>query len=305
MNLRDLRYLIAVAEHRHFGQAAAACCVSQPTLSGQIKKLEDRLGVTLFERSKRQVAITPIGARILEQARAVIERVETLEALAQAHRDPLAGPLRLGMIPTLGPYLTPWLFPLLRERLPTMCPILSEDITARLLERLRNHEIDAALLATPVEEPDLTDLPLFDEPFWLVIPRAHRLYDQDEITASQLPREELLLLADGHCLAQQVEDVCHLQDAGAAARDLRAASLETLIQLVGAGFGCTLVPALALRGSWTTDVGVVTRRLDMPGAFRRVRLAYRPGFPRPQALTALATLIRERLPNTVRPAAER
>ena len=302
MNLRDLRYLIAVAEHKHFGKAAEACFVSQPTLSGQIKKLEDQLGVVLFERTKRHVEITPIGERILEQARAVEEHVKGIESLARFHQDPLAGPLKLGMIPTLGPYLTSLMLLPLRRRFPQMRLVLFEDITEHLLERLRRREIDAALLATPVDTPDLVDRPLFDEPFWLAIPRDHRLYATEEITLKDLPGEELLLLADGHCLARQVAEVCRLQDeaAGVATGDLRASSLETLIQLVGAGFGCTLVPALALRGSWTTDAGVVVRPLQMPDAFRRVRLAHRPGFPRLQALDALAELVRERLPNTVR-----
>ena len=302
MNLRDLRYLIAVAEHKHFGKAAEACFVSQPTLSGQIKKLEDHLGVTLFERTKRHVQITPVGERILEQARAVEARVKSIETLARFHQDPLAGPLNLGMIPTLGPYLTPLMLPPMRQRFPRMRPVLSEDMTEPLLDRLRRHEVDAALLATPVDASDLVDRPLFDEPFWLAFPRDHRLYNVEEITLENLPGEELLLLADGHCLARQAVEICRLQDetAGVTTSDLRASSLETLIQLVGAGFGCTLVPALALRGSWTTDAGVVVRPLEMPDAFRRVRLVYRRGFPRVQALDALAELIRERLPNTVR-----
>ena len=302
MNLRDLRYLIAVAEHKHFGKAAEACFVSQPTLSGQIKKLEDHLGVALFERTKRHVRITPVGERILEQARAVEARVKSIETLARFHQDPLAGPLNLGMIPTLGPYLTPLMLPPMRQRFPRMRPVLSEDMTEPLLDRLRRHEVDAALLATPVDASDLVDRPLFDEPFWLAFPRDHRLYNVEEITLENLPGEELLLLADGHCLARQAVEICRLQDetAGVTTSDLRASSLETLIQLVGAGFGCTLVPALALRGSWTTDAGVVVRPLEMPDAFRRVRLVYRRGFPRVQALDALAELIRERLPNTVR-----
>ena len=303
MNLRDLHYFIAVAELKHFGRAAGRCCVSQPTLSGQIKKLEDRLGVTLFERSKRRVEITPIGEEILEQARAVVERVGVMEALAQAHQDPLAGPLRLGVIPTLGPYLTPLMLMPMRKQLPQMRLILSEEITARLLEALWRHEMDAALLATPVQDPNLSSMALFDEPFWLAMPRTHRLYDCVEITQRELPRRELLLLADGHCLARQVEEVCRLQDEdlGGTTKDLRASSLETLIQLVGAGFGSTLVPALALRSSWTTDAGVVVRPLDMSDAFRRVSLVFRTGFPRLKAIEVLARLIRDQLPNTVTP----
>jgi LysR family hydrogen peroxide-inducible transcriptional activator len=179
--------------------------------------------------------------------------------------------------------------------------VLSEELTDTLLQRLRNHEIDAALLATPVEEPELEALPLFDEPFYIAYPREHPFYAKEKITRRDLESVNLLLLAEGHCLAKQAMDVCHLkerQQQGDLA-DLRAASLETLLQLVAAGFGCTLVPALAMRGSWTSGSGVVAQPLALPDAYRRVSLVFRHSFPRLQAMEALATIIRDNLPNTV------
>jgi LysR family hydrogen peroxide-inducible transcriptional activator len=301
MNLRDLKYIMAFAETRHFGKASERCFVSQPTLSGQIKKLEEELGVAIFERTQRSVQVTPVGESILEHARQIMEQAEIIEQLAQAQQDPLAGPLRVGAIPTLSPYLMPLILLPLKQQHPQMKLVLSEELTDTLLARLRNHEIDAALLATPVEEQDLGALPLFDEPFWLAYPRQHPFYAKEKITRRDLDSVNLLLLAEGHCLAQQAMDVCHLKEReqhGEMA-DLRAASLETLIQLVGAGFGCTLIPALAMRGSWTTDSGVVAQPLELPNAYRRVSLMFRHSYPRRQALEAFASIIQDNLPNTV------
>ena len=191
MNLRDLKYIIAVAETRHFGKAAERSFVSQPTLSGQIRKLEEELGVAIFERTSRSVEITPVGEEIVAHARQMMEQADAIQQLAQARRDPLAGPLRIGAIPTLSPYLMPLVLVPLRKRLPQMKLILSEELTDTLLERLRNHEIDAALLATPVEEADLDTLPLFTEPFWVAYPRGHAFYTKDRITLRDLDRENL------------------------------------------------------------------------------------------------------------------
>jgi LysR family hydrogen peroxide-inducible transcriptional activator len=302
MNLRDVSYLIAVAETQHFGKAAERCFVSQPTLSGQIKKLEEELGVTVFERTNRSVTITPIGEQILTHARLLVEQAETIRQLARAHRDPLAGPLRVGAIPTLSPYLMPLVLVPLKRKYPQLKLVLSEELTETLLQRLRNHEIDTALLATPAPDPDLATIPLFQEPFWLAHPSNHPLYNKDEITRHDLEQVEMLLLADGHCLAHQVMEVCGLMDRpqhGEMA-DLRAASLETLLQLVGAGFGCTLVPALAVRGGWMTDSGIIARRLELPEAYRRVELVFRNSFPRRAAVEAFAAVVLQTLPNTVR-----
>jgi LysR family hydrogen peroxide-inducible transcriptional activator len=301
MNLRDLKYIIAVAETCHFGKAAERCFVSQPTLSGQIKKLEVELGVTIFERTKRSVELTPIGEEIVGHARRVMEQTDAIEQLARTQQDPLSGPLRVGVIPTLSPYLIPLILEPLKQHYPKMKLVLTEDITDQLLQRLHNHEIDAAMIATPVNPSDLDTIPLFDEPFWLAHPRNHPLYTKEKITHKDLEKLELLLLSDGHCLAQQVMDVCRL--AGRTQQgemaDLQASSLETLLQLVGADYGSTLVPALATRGSWMTDCGVIARKLDLPDTYRRISLAFRHSFPRHQALDAFADVIRSNLPNTV------
>jgi LysR family hydrogen peroxide-inducible transcriptional activator len=304
MNLRDLKYIIAVADTRHFGKAAQRCFVSQPTLSGQIRKLEDELGVTIFERTNRSVTVTAVGEEILRHARQMMEQADAIHSISAAQRDPLSGPLRIGAIPTISPYLMPLILAPLKQQHPELRLVLSEETTDRLLQRLHNHEIDAALLATAVDERDLEATALFDEPFWLAHPRDHPFYLKDEITRKDLENTELLLLAEGHCLAQQARDLCHLQDhQGGAMADLRASSLETLLQLVGAGFGSTLVPALAMRGSWTTDSGVVARKLEIRGAQRRVSLVFRNSFPRKQALEALSEVILQHLPNTVQPLA--
>ena len=301
MNLRDLKYIITVAQTHHFGRAAERCFVSQPTLSGQIKKLEEELGIAIFERTNRSVEITPVGEAILVHARQMLEQADAIQQLARVHQDPLAGPLRIGAIPTLSPYLMPLILMPLRTRHPQMKLVLSEELTDTLLGRLRDHEIDAALLATPVEARDFEALSLFDEPFWIAYPSWHAFYEKDEITLRDLDKENVLLLAEGHCLAKQAMTVCRMrerQEQGDMA-DLRAASLETLIQLVGAGFGVTLVPALAMGGFWTSGSGVVAQPLAIKDASRRVSLVFRHSFPRRAALRALADIILDMLPNTV------
>ena len=219
----------------------------------------------------------------------------------------MAGPLRIGAIPTLSPYLVPLILLPLKKRHPQMKLVLSEEQTDSLLERLRNHEIDAALLATPVVEQEFESLPLFDEPFWIAYPRNHPFYIKDRITLRDLKNEHLLLLADGHCLADQAMEVCHIRERQTQGEmaDLRTSSLETLIHLVGAGFGITLVPALAMRGTWTTDSGVVAQPLAIADASRRVALVFRHSFPRRPALQAFADIILDNLPNTVQRAGRR
>jgi LysR family hydrogen peroxide-inducible transcriptional activator len=306
MNLRDLKYIIAVAESRHFGKAAERCFISQPTLSGQIKKLEAELGVAIFERSNRSVEITPAGEAIINHARQIMEQADVIEQLARAHQDPLAGPLRIGAIPTLSPYLMPLILAPLKKKFPQMKLVLSEELTDTLLQRLRNHEIDAALLATPVEDQDLANLPLFDEPFWVAYPSNHPFYTKEKITRRDLDNENILLLGEGHCLASQAMEVCHIKERQAQGEmaDLRASSLETLIQLVKADFGITLVPALAMRGTWTSGSGVVAQPLKIADASRRISLVYRHSFPRPTALQTLADTILDNLPNTVKRVAQ-
>ena len=303
MNLRDLQYLVALADTRHFGQAAEQCCVSQPTLSGQVKKLEEDLGITLFERTKRTVEVTLQGEAIVKQARRVLEQADALRQLAQSYLDPLAGPLRMGAIPTLSPYLMPLILKPLNKQYPQTKLVLSEELTDVLLARLGKHEIDAALLATPVENPDFESIPLFDEPFWLVHPREHTLSDKKVIKQPDLERSDLLLLSDGHCLAEQAMAVCHLHKRSSQGdmADLRAASLETLLQMVGAGFGCTLLPALALKTAAARDRSIIRRQLKLPDTYRSISLVYRRTFPRREVLEAFAGIVLENLPESVHP----
>lgn len=302
MNLRDLKYIIAVAETRHFGKAAERCSVSQPTLSGQIKKLEEELGVAIFERTNRSVEITPVGQDIVAHARQMMEQADAIGQLAKTHQNPLAGPLRIGAIPTLSPYLMPLILAPMKKRLPQSKLVLMEELTDTLLVRLRHHEIDAALLATPVDDADLEALPLFEEPFWVAYSRKHEFYDKEMIVLRDLHNANLLLLAEGHCLAEQAMDVCRIKERQMQGdmADLRASSLETLIQLVGAGYGITLVPALAMRGSWTSGSGVVAQPLVAANASRRISLVFRSSFPRRAALQAFAEIILDNLPNTVK-----
>jgi LysR family hydrogen peroxide-inducible transcriptional activator len=301
LNLRDLQYLIAVAETRHFGKAAQRCFVSQPTLSGQIKKLEDELGVTLFERSNRSVVITAVGQGVLEHARLITEQVDAIRLLAQSFEDPLAGPLSIGAIPTISPYLMPLLLKPLQQQHPQMRLVISEEQTDRLLQRLHDHQIDGAILATEHSDPDLERIALYREPFWLAFPQNSPLYMQDEITQQDLDNADLLLLSEGHCLAQQAMQACNLHERQQHSdmANLRASSLETLIQLVAAGYGSTLIPALALTGNWISGRGVITRELSLPNTWRDITLYYRKEFPRVKALQALAEVIRSHLPNTV------
>lgn len=292
MNLQELAYFVAVAEHRHFGRAAQACHVSQPTLSGQLLKMEQQLGVTLFERNNRRVSITPIGEKILEHARRALEEAGLVESVAQTSQDQLAGPLKLGVIPTLAPYLIPMILGPLREAYPQLTIELWEDITLSLLERLRSQRLDAALIATEIPEPDLTAVVLFNEPFLAALPSTHRLVSRKRIDEADLA-DDLLVLADGHCLAGQAQAACGRrgeQDRQRAPqRVLQAASLETLANLVAAGYGTTLAPRLAAASMERR--GVVLRPLAGK-ASRTIRLASRSTFPRPRALQALARVIK-------------
>lgn len=291
MNLQDLRYLVAVAEQRHFGRAAEACNVSQPTLSSQIKKLEEELGVTLLERTNKRVDLTPVGSQILTHARRALAEAGQMEAVAQAARDPLVGPLKLGVIPTLAPYLMPLILKPLKLAYPGMTLELWEDQTRALIDGLRNHRLDAALLATPPDAPEITELVLFDEPLLAALAPSHRLASVKTVNEESL-RQELLVLADGHCLASQAIAACGARSGvqrGGMPGSMQASTLDTLVNLVAAGYGATLLPALAadsFRGR-----KILLRPLAGK-ASRTIRLVSRPGFPRPQALRALERVIR-------------
>jgi LysR family hydrogen peroxide-inducible transcriptional activator len=300
MNLRDLRYIVAVANLGHFGKAAEACHVSQPTLSGQILKLEEELGVTIFERTGKFFVLTSAGEQLLGLARRVVEAADDFVACARANSDPMQGPLRLGIIPTLGPYLMPFILPAAREKMPANPLLLVEDLTARLVESLTSGGLDAAIIASDPESSALHCLALFEEAFLLVLPREHPLAKNAIVDVTAIDPQSLLLLADGHCLRDQALELCRQaeSDDGALA-DMRATSLQTLLHMTAAGYGVTLLPALALAGDHALPGAVCARPLKGARASRGVRLAYRRTSPREPAIRALAELIEAGLPKDI------
>ena len=299
MTLRELRYLVALADIGHFGRAAQACHVSQPTLSTQLRKLEDSLGVALFERTNKTLRITPIGEQIVAKARWVLDEADSIASLARRRSRPLTGPFDLGIIPTLGPYMLPWLLPPLERAYPDLELVVHEDLTERLLDQIKAHRLDAALMALPIDDGELNALPIFDEPFRLVLPPGHRLVGATGVNQSELSREHLLLLREGHCLRDQALEVCSFDSPPGEGRstDIRASSLETICRMVAAGMGCTLLPAMALDGAGRHAFEVCP--LDAE-ASRRVGLVWRQSYPRTMDLEYLAQAIRDNLPSSVR-----
>ena len=246
MNLRDLKYLIALADLRHFGKAADACFVSQPTLSTQVRKLEEELGVTLVERAPRKVMLTATGQDVVQRARRIVADVEQMREAARRSKDPESGSLRLGVFPTLAPYLLPHVVPQLRERFPQLELLLVEEKSDVLLQRLREGRLDAALLALPVHDEQLHAEFLFEEAFVLAAPQGHELATRTSLHVDELSDQRLLLLEDGHCLREQALEVCRLSGANEKS-EFRATSLETLRQMVAANVGITLLPTLAIK----------------------------------------------------------
>jgi LysR family hydrogen peroxide-inducible transcriptional activator len=290
MNLRDLRYLVTVADTLHFGRAAERCHVSQPTLSAQIKKLEEYLGVEVFERQPKRVAITEIGAQIVARARQVLQDADEIVALARNNRDPLAGRMKVALIPTIGPYLLPRVSSKLRKRLPRLQLMLYEYQTDSLLERLRNGEVDVGILALPVPLDGLEVRELYDEAFTVALPRNHELAKRETLRLPDIAGETLLLLEDGHCLRDQALEVCsrvHMREN----QDYRATSLETLRQMVAAGLGVTLLPELAAKAPIGTGQGIAIRRFANPPPSRTVCAVWRRSSTRSQAIEALCDAI--------------
>jgi LysR family hydrogen peroxide-inducible transcriptional activator len=245
LNLRDLRYLVAVAEHRHFGRAAEACFVSQPTLSTQLKKLEETLGVVIFERGNRRVMLTPEGEQVVQQTQRILIELNALTALSEQLRDPMGGDLRIGIIPTIAPYLLPKVLTPLREAFPNLKIQLTEGQTANITRMLKHGDLDATLLALPVGEENVQELSLFNEDFVFAVPANHPKAQLSEVDARDLEGEEVLLLEDGHCFRDQALEVCQAHR-GVESKNYSATSLETLRQLVAAGVGVTLIPQLAV-----------------------------------------------------------
>ena len=305
MNFRDLEYLVALAEELHFGHAAERCNASQPALSGQLRKLEDDLGVKLFERTKRHVRITEVGAEVSEIARNILRQVDLMKEVALSNSDPLSGSLTLGAPPTIGPYIAPLLLESAKHFMPHLRLELVEDFTQNLEQQLLDGSLDVAMLATHPTHSTLAEIPLYDEPFWVALPRDHSRADEDALDATSLSPGELLLLADGHCLRDQIYEACKIKTSSAKGNKgpkTQRTSLSTILSLVGSGMGVTLVPAMSLSGSWLTDGGVVVRPERSGTAGRRVWLVHRKAYHRLPLVEKLADLIVASVPNTVTPA---
>ncbi len=294
MTLTELKYIVAVARERHFGRAAEACFVSQPTLSVAIKKLEEELGVQLFERGGAEIAVTPVGEQIIDEAQRILERTNAIREIAQQGRDPLSGPLKVGIIYTIGPYLLPNLIRAMIADAPAMPLILQENFTVRLLELLRQGEIDVAVLADPFPDTGLVTQALYDEPFVVAMPRAHAWAKRKSIGTQELKDETMLLLGTGHCFRDHVLEVCpemsrFSQSSGGFQKAFEGSSLETIRHMVASGVGITVLPLLAVPDSRDGLLRCVP--FEEPTPFRRVSLAWRKSYPRIRAIGALRDAI--------------
>ena len=310
MTLTELKYIVAVAREKHFGKGADACHVSQPTLSVAIKKLEEELQVKLFERNANEITITPLGEEIIRQAQSVLEQAEQIKDIARRGKDPLAGSLRLGVIYTIGPYLLPDLVRQMIATLPQMPLMLQENFTVKLLDELRNGEIDCAILAEPFPDTNLAIAPLYDEPFMAAVPSSHPLAARSSITAEEIKKETMLLLGNGHCFRDHVLEVCpefarFSNSSGGIQKSFEGSSLETIKHMVAAGMGITLVPRLGVpkeallapvKGKKSTvpaEQPAFIKYLPFDGHIpsRRVVLAWRRSFTRYEAIAALRNAI--------------
>ena len=294
MTLTELRYIVAVARERHFGRAAEACHVSQPTLSVAVKKLEEELDVKIFERGAAEVSITPLGEDIVLQARSVVEQAAEIKEIAKRGRDPLAGALRLGLIYTIGPYLLPELVKTVITQHPQMLLVLQENFTAKLLDMVRMGELDCAIMAEPFPDMGLAVAPLYDEPFKVATPAGHPLADRAQVSAAELKRETMLLLGAGHCFRDQVLEVCpefarFSSEAEGIRKTFEGSSLETIKHMVAAGMGITVVPGLSVPKQPQTHLRFIP--FEAPVPTRRVVLVWRRSFTRYEAIAALRNAI--------------
>lgn len=285
--LRQLQYLVTVVETRHFGQAAQRCFVTQSTLSTAIRELEELLGVVLLERSKRQVIPTPLGEQLAARAALVLAQVSEFVELARHHDNPLAGPLHLGVIPTIGPFLLPRVLPGIRRAFPELELYLVEDQSERLVARLQSGNLDAAILALPFASGDLEQIRFWQENFYVALPARHRLATQTRLTTEMLPQDELLLLEEGHCLTDHALAACKLEQVRNSAV-FRGGSLYTLIEMVAGGLGITFVPEMGLSADLLRNSEIVLLPLDEPGPHREIGLLYRPGSYRRDAFVTLS-----------------
>jgi LysR family hydrogen peroxide-inducible transcriptional activator len=301
MTLTDLRYIVALARERHFGRAAEKCFVSQPTLSVSVKKLEEELGIILFERSPQEVRVTPIGERIVAQAERVLAETAQLGEIAAAGKDPLAGPMRVGVIYTIAPWLLPRLVPLIKERAPAMPMILEENFTHRLIEKLKSTELDLAILALPIDEPGLVSQPVYDEQFRVLVPVSHPWAKEKAIDAPDLLDAQLLMLGAGNCFRDQVMDLCATasRESGISPHVLEGSSLETIRHMVASGVGVTVMPAAAVDDIPARDPLLRVKPFRDPVPTRRVGMVWRASYPRHRAIDVMRKALLDcRLPGT-------
>ncbi len=307
MTLTELKYIVAVAREKHFGRAAEACFVSQPTLSVAVKKIEEELDVKLFERSANEVTVTPLGEEIVRQAQAVLEQAASIKEIAKRGKDPLSGPLKLGVIYTIGPYLLPDLVRQMITHTPQMPLMLQEHFTVKLLEMLRTGEIDCAILAEPFPDAGLAVAPLYDEPFYAAVPASHPLARNDSISTEELKAETMLLLGTGHCFRDHVLEVCpefarFSSNAEGIRKSFEGSSLETIKHMVAAGMGVTLVPRLSIpkaallskgkaKGNGQEDGFIKYLPFGGEAPTRRVVLVWRRSFTRYEAIASLRNAI--------------
>lgn len=296
MTLTELRYIVTLAHERHFGRAAERCFVSQPTLSVAVKKLEEELGVALFERSKSTVQVTPLGERIIAQASRVLEQAGTIREIANEGKDQLSSPLRVGAIHTIGPYLFPWLIPELAREASQMPLYIEENMTGELRRKLRAGELDVVLVALPFTEPDVLTKALFEEPFEVLLPTGHPWLAFEEIDRDLLEDERMLMLGEGHCFRDQVLESCptirqHVQQPGNT-MIAEGGSLETIRHMVASKLGITVLPQSATGNHYYASGLLETRPFKAPAPSRTVALAWRASFPRPRAIDALTRAVR-------------
>lgn len=295
MTLTELRYIVAVAREKHFGRAAQACFVSQPTLSIGIKKIEEELGVIIFERGPGEVSLSPVGERIAAQAARTLEEAAAVKAIAEESGDPLAHPLRLGVIYTIGPYLLPQILPVLHRQAPNMRLLIQESYTATLRELLKQGKLDAVILSLPFEEPGMVIQPLYDEPFQVAMPAGHPWCQRDAIPPEDLGKEPVLLLGAGNCFRDQVLQVCpnlqRSESANGMQQTLEGSSLETIRYMVASGVGMTIMPGTAAGTMREENAMLCFRPFTAPHPTRRVALVWRKSYTRPQAIEALRLAI--------------
>jgi LysR family hydrogen peroxide-inducible transcriptional activator len=291
MTLTELRYVVALAQERHFGRAAQKCFVTQPTLSLALAKLEEELDVRLFERNKNEVLVTPRGQAIVEQAKRVLDEVGRIQQLARGGQDQLSGALRLGVIPTIGPYLLPDLVPILRKRAPSMPLVIEENLTGNLAPMLREGELDVVIIALPFSIPGVRTDVVYEEPFSVVVPEGHRWQARRSVKPGELADENLLVLNTGHCFRDQVMEACPGQSNTALPEGRAGSSIETIRNMVASGLGVSVLPASALGSRYATRLLKVVP-FTSPSPSRKVAIAWRASFDRPAAVETLAAAIR-------------